>query len=88
MSKMDGIWTTSGFEAFRRGKFGNGGQNIYVSRAGVLQRIHRFRAHDTVEPERFCGKFMQYRLILYSFNSVSTPRVRSVSVKFAPCDFR
>ena len=34
-------WTTEGFDAFRRGTFGNGGQNIYVSRAGVLQRIHR-----------------------------------------------
>ena len=34
-------WTTKGFEAFRRGKFGNGGQNIYVSKAGVLQRIHQ-----------------------------------------------
>ena len=34
-------WTTKGFEAFRRGKFGNGGHNIYVSRKGVLQRIHQ-----------------------------------------------
>ena len=34
-------WKTEGFEAFRQGKFGNGGHNIYVSRAGVLQRIHR-----------------------------------------------
>ena len=36
----EGIWVTRGFEAFRRGTFGNAGQNIYVSRAGVLQRIH------------------------------------------------
>jgi len=35
-------WITRGFEAFRRGTFGNGGQNLYVSRAGVLQRIHQF----------------------------------------------
>ena len=35
-------WTIEGFDAFRRGTFGNAGQNIYVSRAGVLQRIHRF----------------------------------------------
>jgi hypothetical protein len=33
-------WTTQGFEAFRKGSFGNGGQNLYVSRAGVLQRIY------------------------------------------------
>ena len=35
-------WITRGFKAFRRGTFGNGGQNLYVSRAGVLQRIHQF----------------------------------------------
>ena len=35
-------WVTEGFEAFRRGTFGNAGQNLYVSRAGVLQRIHQF----------------------------------------------
>ena len=34
-------WTTRGFDAFRRGKFGNSGQNLYVSRAGVLQRIYQ-----------------------------------------------
>ena len=34
-------WTTRGFDAFRRGTFGNGGQNLYVSRAGVLQRIYQ-----------------------------------------------
>ena len=36
------VWTTHGFEAFRRGTFGNGGQNLYVSRTGVLQRIHQY----------------------------------------------
>ena len=33
---------TEGFQDFVRGSFGNGGQNIYVSRAGILQRIHQF----------------------------------------------
>ncbi len=37
-----GMWTTRGFQAFRRGHFGNGGQNLYVSRQGVLQRIHQY----------------------------------------------
>lgn len=37
-----GVWKEGGFEDFSDGTFGNGGQNIYVSRAGVLQRIHRF----------------------------------------------
>lgn len=35
-------WRIVGFEAFNRGTFGDGGQNIYVSRSGVLQRIFRF----------------------------------------------
>ncbi len=35
-------WVTEGFEAFRRGTFGNGGQNIYVSKKGTLQRIFQY----------------------------------------------
>ena len=35
-------WVTEGFEAFRRGAFGNAGQNLYVSKAGVLQRIYQY----------------------------------------------
>lgn len=35
-------WTTQGFEGFRAGTFGNAGQNLYVSRSGVLQRIHQY----------------------------------------------
>ena len=35
-------WVTEGFEAFRSGSFGNSGQNLYVSKGGVLQRIHQF----------------------------------------------
>ena len=42
MSNTAGVWRTRGFESFRQGTFGNAGQNIYVSRAGVLQRIHLF----------------------------------------------
>jgi len=34
--------TTRGFEEFSRGTCGNGGQNLYVSRQGVLQRIHQY----------------------------------------------
>ena len=37
-----GVWTTEGFDGFREGTFGNAGQNLYVSRAGVLQRIHQY----------------------------------------------
>ncbi len=37
-----GVWVTRGFEAFRGGTFGNAGENLYVSAAGILQRIHHF----------------------------------------------
>ena len=36
------IWKKQGFEEFMKGSFGNGGQNIYVSKGGVLQRIHLY----------------------------------------------
>ena len=35
-------WVTRGFDAFMRGQCGNSGQNLYVSKSGVLQRIHQF----------------------------------------------
>ena len=37
-----GKWVQQGYEEFVQGSFGNGGQNLYVSRQGILQRIHRF----------------------------------------------
>ena len=41
-SVVAGEWRTEGFETFRRGTFGNAGHNLYVSRAGVLQRIFQY----------------------------------------------
>ena len=35
-------WLTRGLDQFRQGTLGNAGQNLYVSRAGVLQRIHQY----------------------------------------------
>lgn len=35
-------WSVKGFDAFSKGTFGNGGQNVYVSKNGVLQRIWQF----------------------------------------------
>ena len=40
MSKK--TWVTEGFEAFRRGTFGNAGHNLYVSKDGTLQRIFQY----------------------------------------------
>ena len=39
---MTYTWTTRGFEAFSAGTCGHAGQNLYVSRAGILQRIHQY----------------------------------------------
>lgn len=35
-------WRETGYTDFADGTFGNGGQNLYVSRKGILQRIFRF----------------------------------------------
>lgn len=35
-------WTLKGFDDISKGKFENGGQNLYVSKKGVLQRIWQF----------------------------------------------
>lgn len=35
-------WTKKGFEDFSKGTMGNGGQNIYVSAKGTLQRIFNY----------------------------------------------
>lgn len=35
-------WEKRGFEEFMKGTLGNGGQNLYVSAKGVLQRIHQY----------------------------------------------
>lgn len=35
-------WITSGFDGFRQGTLGNAGHNLYISRQGILQRIHQY----------------------------------------------
>ena len=40
--KSTNTWLTRGFDDFSRGTMGNGGHNLYVSRAGILQRIHQY----------------------------------------------
>jgi len=39
---MNQVWITKGFEDFSKGTCGNAGQNLYVSRKGILQRIHQY----------------------------------------------
>ena len=40
-----GVWREQTFEDFIDGTFGDAGHNLYVSRAGVLQRIYRYDAN-------------------------------------------
>ncbi len=44
-------WVTEGFEGFSGGIMGNGGQNLYVSQKGVLQRIFHFDLNGDGHPE-------------------------------------
>ncbi|MBO5955196.1 MAG: VCBS repeat-containing protein [Clostridia bacterium] len=44
-------WTKKGFEEFRKGSFGNGGHNLYVSANGVLQRIFNFDINGDGYPD-------------------------------------
>ena len=46
-----GKWETRGFEAFASGTFGNGGQNLFVSAAGVLQRIFQYDVNNDGWPD-------------------------------------
>ena len=39
-------WITKGFEDFSKGTMENGGQNLYVSKRGVLQRIFQFDVNN------------------------------------------
>ena len=39
---MSKKWVVKGFEGFSSGEFGNGRQNIYVSKRGVLQRVFHY----------------------------------------------
>ena len=42
MTNRPGVWKTHDFESFNQGTCGNAGQNLYVSHAGVLQRIYQY----------------------------------------------
>ena len=44
-------WTKKGFSDFRKGTFGNGGQNLYVSAKGTLQRIFNFDINNDGYPD-------------------------------------
>lgn len=50
------VWRQEGFAEFRRGTCGNAGHNLYVSHAGILQRIHHWDSTGTGYPDLlFCN---------------------------------
>ena len=44
-------WTKIGFAEFNKGIMGNGGQNLYVSAGGTLQRIFNFDVNNDGYPD-------------------------------------
>lgn len=44
-------WIKEGFDGFSKGTLGNGGQNIYVSKKGVLQRIFQYDVNEDGYPD-------------------------------------
>ncbi|MBT4499929.1 MAG: VCBS repeat-containing protein [Gemmatimonadetes bacterium] len=39
-------WMHRGFEEFSRGRFDNGGDNLYVNARGIIEMIHRYDVND------------------------------------------
>ena len=46
MSKVPQAWIHRGFEEFARGRFDNGGSNLYVNARGEIETIHRTDVND------------------------------------------
>lgn len=44
-------WKTAGFDGFSKGTMENGGQNLYVSKKGVLQRIFQYDVNGDGYPD-------------------------------------
>ena len=65
-------WITEGFEGFSKGSMENGGQNLYVSRKGVLQRIFQYDVNgDGFADLLFaCSQSMYERPPLYVFEQL------------------
>ena len=59
------------YEDFSKGSFGNGGQNIYVSAAGILQRIYNYDINNDGYPDLLFAnsQSMGERPPLYIFDS-------------------
>ena len=63
------IWKKQGFDDFMKGTFGNGGQNLYVSKNGVLQRIHLYDVTGNGYPDMLYAnsQSMGERVPMYAY---------------------
>jgi hypothetical protein len=48
---VPGAWVTEGYESFRKGRFDSSGVNLYVSRNGTVQTVHRFDVNNDGYPD-------------------------------------
>ena len=39
-------WIHRGFDQFSKGRFDNGGDNLYVNAKGIIEMIHRFDVNN------------------------------------------
>ncbi len=64
-------WITKGFEGFSKGTLENGGQNLYVSKKGVLQRIFQYDLNLDGYPDIMFGnsQSMNERPPVYVYNN-------------------
>ena len=65
-------WITKGFEGFSKGTLGNGGQNLYVSKKGILQRIFQYDLNQDGYPDLLFGnsQSMYERPPVYVYKNV------------------
>ncbi len=64
-------WEKRGFDDFKLGKLGNGGQNLHVSAKGVLQRIYNYDVNGDGYPDILFAnsQSMNERPPLYVYNN-------------------
>ena len=65
-------WVTEGFDDFSKGTLGNGGQNLYVSKKGILQRIFQYDLNLDGKPDLLfaCSQSMNERPPVYIYQNL------------------
>lgn len=65
-------WITEGFDGFSNGSFENGGQNLYVSKKGTLQRIFQYDVNQDGYPDLLfaCSQSMYERPPIHVYRDI------------------